>query len=1049
MKKKAIDEAINGILLAVVTINAFVDFLPKSVATALGVLILCKILYQYLPAITRKLYETSEGTFTEKWWIRLLILCFAVPGYFTFLSQYDYFVLFILIVAAFTLAFPLAYAWNKENKDRPPDQQSFWKDMARGQRKNLDEEWEKYKKSPNKLSTFCWYYAPGLYLSGMGVFFFGIFFLFSLYSQLFTLLSIGYLLANVFPKFGCRNESIDKELLKLPSVIKGWKGAFGFMCIFAGFAFSGTFIFQYLLHLPPNLLDLLGLPPFLYQFVFWYSILRRFPYFLRYWQNGQRDKTLSLPTGQIYAFIGSCISPFYIFIVSASPLFKLLYRFHLHQFYYHLLLLLWFLIDFIFVALIAHTIIKWRREKRLEELYLDNVRIPLVLFIQSTFLSFGTAYVIEKSFLSELSLISSLLVMVMIILFFIDDWQNFLKHRYGDGLTSEILSILPVFGILTLLNLITFVWLQPIFYLGLALSIIVVSFIVVDISINYGMLCCAQLHKFYVLLTNEIVKALNFIKERCNHLFLALKRKEVINNVINGILLAVVTINTFISFLPKYVAITLGVLTLCKLLYKYLPATIGKLYGDFAKQWTVISYFMFCAIPGYITPLNPYLGEFFFITVFIGAFVLSSLLNDAYHIYEANKGVELQDRKYYKVMPRVIGKVVGGEEYQLKWWERYKNLPDSTTKKIILYLILSLPGLYLWFLGLLIFGIFLLFSIYSLLFALVLIGWLLTMLLKHALPKFKQWNEKKPDIERELLKLASFKSPKGLCSILTLFMAFLITGDYISFLLSTYIPSSPINFPYLFLVFPPFLYRFIFWYSFLRRLPSFIHYWEDGSSRSTNYVLPTGGLYAFIASCIYATFFPSFFNSRELIYLLLLLLMGFVYIFLILHTIKKWRTKETLGNVYRDNLRIPLALFIQLMSYLLFYKYKLEYPIPEASPLLYLILFLSLTVVFLILFFIPDWLRFLDRKYATNPPLRVYILFLLPLFVLLFLGNFVMSVLWEEGSMFLTFVSLFLIVVVFVLLLATGLQISINRKKQLSRAKESRKANSINAKAKK
>ena len=92
-------------------------------------------------------------------------------------------------------------------------------------------------------------------------------------------------------------------------------------------------------------------------------------------------------------------------------------------------------------------------------------------------------------------------------------------------------------------------------------------------------------------------------------------------------------------------------------------------------------------------------------------------------------------------------------------------------------------------------------------------------------------------------------------------------------------------------------------------------------------------------------------------------------------------------------------------------------------------------------FFIPDWLRFLDRKYATNPPLRVYILFLLPLFVLLFLGNFVMSVLWEEGSMFLTFVSLFLIVVVFVLLLATGLQISINRKKQLSRAQKSCKVN--------
>lgn len=61
MKKKIVDEVITGILLAIVTINVFVVFLPQWIATVLGLLILCKLLYEYLPAITRKPYETPEG----------------------------------------------------------------------------------------------------------------------------------------------------------------------------------------------------------------------------------------------------------------------------------------------------------------------------------------------------------------------------------------------------------------------------------------------------------------------------------------------------------------------------------------------------------------------------------------------------------------------------------------------------------------------------------------------------------------------------------------------------------------------------------------------------------------------------------------------------------------------------------------------------------------------------------------------------------------------------------------------------------------------------
>ncbi len=925
MKNKIVGKAINRILLAVVTINLFVVFLPRWIATILEVLTLGGLLYEYLPAITRKLYETHEGTFTEKWWIRLLIVCFAIPGYFiAFQSQsIVYLLLFILVVEVLVLGLPLAYAWNKENKGVPPDQQSFWKAMARGQRKNLAEEWEKYKKSLNKLSSFCWYYAPGLCLSAMGICFFAIFLLFSWYSQLFTLLSIGYLLANVFLKFERRNKSIDKELLELPLAIKGWKGAFGFMCIFAGFAISGMCIsyelanFQYPLYL--SIVNLfLQLPPFLYQFVFWYAILKRFPYFLHCWQSGfQKDKTLSLPTGQIYAFVGSCVSPFYIFI-APSMLQRL---FSIRS--YYLVFSLWLMISLAFIALIVHTLIKWRGEKALEDVHADNVTIPLAVFAQFMLL-FGAGYVLEKSILNEMSLTSLPIGIVLIILFFVDDWENRWKHRYGEGLISDIFGILlPVFVILTLVNFITFVWLQPVFFLELVLSIIVVSLIILDMG-KYRVLCRDLLHKFCVSLTNTIFKALNIIKEYCNRLFLVLKRKEVINKAINGFLLAVVTVNVFVNFLPKSVATAFGLLILCKLLYEYLPDILCKLYGDFAKRQTVISYFMFCAIPGYIVGLlSPSIAfRAFYITVVMGGCILSCLLSDAYHSYEANKGVELQNRKFYKVIVINFGKAGGDEEYQLKWWERYKNLPDSITKKIYKDIILSLPGLYLWFLGLLFFGIFLLFSRYSQFFTVVFVGWLLTILLKYTLPKPKRWNEKKSNIKRELLNLVSFvENPKGFCSALILFAAFLITGDYVDFLLSTYIPGSPIDFLYLFLLLPPFSYQFAFWYSFLRRLPSFIHYWEGGSSMSSNYVLPTGGIYAFIASCICAGFFPYLINTQELIYLLLLPV-SFAYIFLILHTIKKWR-KRTLGDVCRDNLRIPLAFLVQIMSYPPFYKYKL------------------------------------------------------------------------------------------------------------------------------
>jgi hypothetical protein len=304
-------------------------------------------------------------------------------------------------------------------------------------------------------------------------------------------------------------------------------------------------------------------------------------------------------------------------------------------------------------------------------------------------------------------------------------------------------------------------------------------------------------------------------------------------------------------------------------------------------------------------------------------------------------------------------------------------------------------------------------------------------------------NEKKLELERELLDIASFiRSPKEMCSAPLFFTAFLIPGSYLFFLQSTYVTKSPLGYIYLLLLLPPFIYQFIFWYAMLRRFPSFFYCWKNGLSRSKSFSLPTGGLYAFIVSCVYSYIFFHFFENvsqlRELTFLLLLSVISFIYIGLILHTVKKWRKKEIIEDICRDNFRIPLAFSIQLMSSLPFYMFSIRYPIPDASFSLYLILHLSLVIVYLIVFFIADWLRFLDNRYPSHPltPLRAYILFLLPFFGLVLLGNFIMSALWEEGSMFLNFFSLLSIVVVFVLLLATVSQISVNRLRRLNKKDE-------------
>jgi hypothetical protein len=365
----------------------------------------------------------------------------------------------------------------------------------------------------------------------------------------------------------------------------------------------------------------------------------------------------------------------------------------------------------------------------------------------------------------------------------------------------------------------------------------------------------------------------------------------------------------------------------------------------------------------------------------------------------------------------------------------YKNLPDSLTKRIEILLWWYLPGIFFSTLCIFFFGIFYIISIYSRFFTIIFVGWILS----NISTKFK-WKSKNPDIEKKLLTLplAIEGGVKGVFVYLFIFGGFVISGVFIFGLFYLFPCTKAINTLYLLLLSPPGIYQFVFWYAMLMRISSFIYCWKNGFPRREGFSLPAGGLYAFITSCVYFCALFAFGNQLrdwKWIYLPLLSVMSFVYVVLILHTIKKWKKKETADDMRKDNIRLPLAFFVQLLpSFVVFYKVN---PICSKDPLLYIMLVIGVAMVTSSLFFIQDWRNFLTQRYGNG--LTKESLSYLPLFVFLLLADLLASILWRKDIFY-----LFLAIsIMAVFLMFLGICITF-RKKQLSRAQESCKANNIN-----
>jgi hypothetical protein len=465
-------------------------------------------------------------------------------------------------------------------------------------------------------------------------------------------------------------------------------------------------------------------------------------------------------------------------------------------------------------------------------------------------------------------------------------------------------------------------------------------------------------------------------------------------------------------------------------LYEYLPTMTSKFHGHFAEQRWVrlleqlsVRVFIVCfAAPGYllveVTDIVPAILIIMVIIALVVSFPFAAWSN----------------AKVKEPFWNVIAEVEGNPTFK-NLGDHYKNLPDSLTKRIEISLWWYLPGIFFSLLCIFFSGVFYVISIYSQLFTIIFVGWILN----NISTKFK-WKSKSPDLEKKLLTLplAIEGGVKGVFVYLFVFGGFVISGVFFFSLFKQFSFSKAINLLYLLLLSPAGIYQFVFWYAMLMRISSFIYCWKNGFPRSEGFSLPVGGLYAFITSCAYVCALFAFANQLRAwkwIYLPLLSVMSFVYLVLLLHTIKKWRKKQTADDLRKDNIRLPLAFFVQLLpSFVVFYKVN---PICSKDSLLYIMLVIGVAMVTSSLFFIQDWRNFLTQRYGNG--LTKESLSYLPLFVFLLLADLLASILWRNDIFYL-FLAIS-IMAVFLMFLGIGITF---RKKQLSRAQESCKANNIN-----
>jgi len=216
-----------------------------------------------------------------------------------------------ILLTNLLLAWPVGLLYKKASK-KPIFKQKFWQVLCRCLGSNAVEEWRKVEQLPpssliRNMEEFLWQYTPGLFLTIVfGLMSFLTWFIISTTSKLFAVVLIFWILIYLCNKLLSKHrtkfqrrrmptEEVKKALLDILKVIKfNEKGIYSFLTILVGLAYScminytslsllitrlNTFtlfwfqLFYFLLLLFEGLLSV-------YQFIFWYVIIKRFPSYI-------------------------------------------------------------------------------------------------------------------------------------------------------------------------------------------------------------------------------------------------------------------------------------------------------------------------------------------------------------------------------------------------------------------------------------------------------------------------------------------------------------------------------------------------------------------------------------------------------------------------------------------------------------------------------------------------------------------------------------------------------------------------------------------------
>ena len=470
---KVISELI-GLLLIVLALDPILGFLPWWLSTALGVIIISLIVYEYQPRLTKPVW----GSFAEKLSVRftsvvyvcvtLLFLKLEIKGVFE-----DTPLSFSLILAAIFGSLPIimvVWGWLFSKQLKEDELVSFWGILV-GSQERATRGWKETKSIHKSLiETFdetLWRYLPGAIMTLFLLLTLLLFTVFEYLSVLFAFILLIWLVERVHSfRKKARSSIVSSENVDLQKIVYflvgqnlfSAKGIFGLICIIVGFLIASIWIFMafavfymnsflllifqqsssenFFLLVFVLLWASLFAPSGVYQFYFWYVMLKRYGKFVSLWNEKNFSKeinTIALPIWGDISFLISCLLPTFIVIIASI----------VGHFLIPFIISSSFCVFYSFLLLSSIRRQKHEREIYPEKLYRDNLRIPIALFFTTTsvtlvalvfsFFQFSGGVDIKEYFGPMF------LGLLLCSFFYLEDWWRWTESKFRDSLREIFL----------------------------------------------------------------------------------------------------------------------------------------------------------------------------------------------------------------------------------------------------------------------------------------------------------------------------------------------------------------------------------------------------------------------------------------------------------------------------------------------------------------------------------------------------------------------------------------------------------------------------------